>query len=487
MMLLFNSSLVFSQVGINTDNSPPDPSAMLDVKSTNKGVLIPRMTFAQRNAIQNPQVGLMVICTNCGAKWGGGSAPSLNIFLKMEWDSIGQWYSVDYDCQTPGYPIAGTHIPSVNQIIWNWNPIPSALGYKWNTTENFSTAIDLGNSTSYTENELTCFTSYTRYVWAYNACGSDPNCAILTQSTSAPAIPSPVEGVHIPSSYYIIWNWNPVSGATGYKWNYTNDYSTALDMGTATSTTENGINCNTTIVRYVWAYSTCGLSQVATMTQTTLGCPANCLPLTDPRDGKTYNTFLYGTQCWMRENLNIGTRIYGSQEQTNNQIIEKYCISDDEANCNVYGGLYQWAEMVQYLNGTTNTNSWDPVPTVNVTGICPPGWHLPSDEEWTTLTTLLGGESVAGGKMKEAGTSHWCSPNTGATNESGFTGLPGGYRQGGGNGSFINWTYYGFFRAASEYSATSSWYRYLSYTNVYMNGSAYYNKSYGFSVRCLKD
>lgn len=143
--------------------------------------------------------------------------------------------------------------------------------------------------------------------------------------------------------------------------------------------------------------------------------------ITDSRDKKTYNTVLIGTQCWMKENLNIGTRINGINDQTNNGTLEKYCYKDSVKYCDIYGGLYQWAEMMQYKpsdNGTIGTTQ----------GICPSGWHIPTDIEWTTLTTFLGGEIVAGGKMKETGITHWAGTNIGAINSSGFTALPGGFR-----------------------------------------------------------
>jgi uncharacterized protein (TIGR02145 family) len=200
--------------------------------------------------------------------------------------------------------------------------------------------------------------------------------------------------------------------------------------------------------------------------------------------GQTYTSVIIGTQCWMTQNLNIGVGIFGSQDQTNNGTIEKYCYGDIPANCNVYGGLYQWAEMVQYFNGATNTTSWNPVPSGPVQGICPAGWHLPTDAEWTTLTTYLGGEGIEGGKMKETGTTHWASPNTGATNSSGFTALPGGYRRS--DGTFISLAYYGYFWSASEYSATNAWIRYLYYLNASVSRT-YYGKSYGFSARCLQN
>ena len=195
-------------------------------------------------------------------------------------------------------------------------------------------------------------------------------------------------------------------------------------------------------------------------------------PITDSRDGQTYNTVQIGTQCWMSQNLNIGTKVNGLTEQTNNNIIEKYCYNNDESYCDVYGGLYQWNEMMQYVT------------TEGVQGICPTGWHLPTDAEWTTLTTYLGGESVAGGKLKETGTIHWLAPNNGATNESGFTAVPAGNRDF--YGSFLGIGYYVYWWSSSEYGTSLAWYRYPYYTDS--NVTSYVTgKSYGLSVRCLKD
>ena len=220
--------------------------------------------------------------------------------------------------------------------------------------------------------------------------------------------------------------------------------------------------------------------------------------LTDTRDGKTYSTILIGSQCWMAQNLNIGSKIAGANEQANNSTIEKYCYNDLETNCNVYGGLYQWAETVQYLNGATNTTSWSPVPTGNVQGICPSGWHIPTDAEWCTMeNTVEAGTDAScnttgwrgtatGGKLKEAGSIHWTATNEcgGTCNTSGFTALPGGCRFT--DGSFNNISYNGSWWTATEYDATTAWYRILDYSTatVYRYGNV---KANGFSVRCLKD
>jgi len=215
--------------------------------------------------------------------------------------------------------------------------------------------------------------------------------------------------------------------------------------------------------------------------------------LWDERDLQSYTTVQIGTQCWMAENLNIGTRINSIDggtnndgEQSNNGTIEKYCYDDNEIICNTYGGIYKWAEMVQYLNGASDTSNWDPVPTSDVIGICPSGWHLPSDAEWTVLTTFLGGDSVAGGKMKETGTVHWLAPNTGATNSSGFTALPAGMCAGYGNRYFANLNYYETIWSSTMSGTLSAWSRHLYWTDDEVVRSPG-DILIGISARCLKD
>jgi uncharacterized protein (TIGR02145 family) len=297
---------------------------------------------------------------------------------------------------------------------------------------------------------------------------------------------SPVAGTHVPSQTQIIWNWNAAAGASGYKWNTTNNYTTATDLGTATTKTETGLTCNTIYTRYVWAYSSSCVSGAVSLTQATSACPPYCgTPVTDSRDGKIYNTVMIGTQCWMAKNMNIGTMTDANFDQSNNQIIEKYCYDMNEANCNVYGGIYQWGETVQYYNGASNTTLWNPAPTGNVQGICPAGWHVPTNGEWTTLVNYLGGASIAGGALKEAGYSHWHSPNTGATNSSGFTALPGG------NsyccvGSYIYLTYWACFYTATQYNYNSVYSADIYDQDTFVQTNIYWG-SRGRSVRCVKD
>jgi uncharacterized protein (TIGR02145 family) len=136
------------------------------------------------------------------------------------------------------------------------------------------------------------------------------------------------------------------------------------------------------------------------------------------------------------------------------------------ANLATYGYLYNWYAVADSK------------------GLCPSGWHVPSDSELTTLTNYLGGESVAGGKMKSTGTTIWNSPNTGATNESGFSALPGGFRFN--FGSFSRVRADAFFWSATEGDSGNAWTRYLSYNNGFVYRDYNY-KSVGASVRCLRD
>jgi uncharacterized protein (TIGR02145 family) len=226
-------------------------------------------------------------------------------------------------------------------------------------------------------------------------------------------------------------------------------------------------------IYYIRAYATnnAGTAYGNEFNFTTVGqqpCPG--IP-TVLYDGKTYNTIQIGTQCWFKENLNTGTFIENTQWQDYyNNTIEKYCYNNLESNCEIYGGLYSWDEMMQnnVVEGTK--------------GICPVGWHLPSNTEWTTLSSFLGGNIVAGGKLKETGTLHWNSPNAGATDEYGFTSLPGGHGLPGGPEWFGYINDLGFWWTSSDYI-----YYFMGSGSTSMSS---FNAGYGYdcySARCIKD
>ena len=132
-------------------------------------------------------------------------------------------------------------------------------------------------------------------------------------------------------------------------------------------------------------------------------------------EGQVYHTTKIGSMCWMSENLNVGKWVDGSQEQqpADNGIIEKYCFGNDFTQCDFWGGLYQWNEMMAYSQ------------KAGAQGICPDGWHIPSSQEWKSVIRYLGTEDDAGGKLKS--TLQWKRPNVGADNSSGFSAYPSGY------------------------------------------------------------
>jgi len=192
----------------------------------------------------------------------------------------------------------------------------------------------------------------------------------------------------------------------------------------------------------------------------------------DSRDGNVYKTVKIGNQVWMVENLAYLPSVVGpamGSETTPLYYVYGYVGTNvtgakATANYSTYGVLYNWAA---------------------AKAACPAGWHLPSDAEWTELTDYLGGENVAGGKLKETGTSHWISPNTGATNETGFIALPGSHRDRVGaffsvGGDYGNWW------SATEDSASNAWSRDVYYDDGGVSRIDY-DKELGFSVRCVRD
>jgi len=172
---------------------------------------------------------------------------------------------------------------------------------------------------------------------------------------------------------------------------------------------------------------------------------------TDSRDGTIYKIVKIGSQTWMAENLAY---------KTNNGC---WAYDDNESNVATYGYLYNWE--------TAKT-------------VCPKGWHLPSDKEFQTLIDHLGGDSIAGSKLKETGTTHWDKTNIDATNESGFSALPGGIHFSTGKSKYIGEV--GHWWSSSEFGIDRAWER--SLINVNSVASRFNpEKELGFSVRCIKD
>lgn len=191
-------------------------------------------------------------------------------------------------------------------------------------------------------------------------------------------------------------------------------------------------------------------------------------------DGNVYKTITIGAQVWMVENLRTtkyrnGDPIPNITDSSawSNLTTGAYCFYNNDANfSSIYGSLYNWYA----VNDSRN--------------IAPTGWHVPSDAEWTTLTTFLGGVSLAGGKLKETVTTHWLSPNTGATNETGFAALPCGDRSS--DSKFEAAGYDGIWWSSTAGNVSGAWYRFVFYSGSNVTSGSGSSAS-GFSVRCVKD
>ena len=453
-----NGLLVEGKVGVGTN--APAPSALMELTSTTNGVLLPRMTRIQRNAIASPAEGLMVYCLNCGI------SGSLSIFTNGSWMTFSP-------CAIAA-PAAGSPVMSQGQIIWNWLPVSGAAGYKWNSTADYETAIDMNTAITKTETGTLCGTTYTRYIWAYSSCGES---AMTTLTATVPAaVPAaPVAATHVATQTSIVWNWNSVPDATGYKWNTTDDYGSAIDMGSVTTRSETGITCGTAYTRYVWAYNGCGYSLSAALNQATVACWAcgistmtinhvagSVAPVTKTT---TYGTVtnIPGelTKCWITSNL-------GSDHQAT-------AVNDaTEASA---GWYWQFNRKQGYKHdGSTRTPNTTWISSISETSDWLTAndpcnielgttWHLPTYTEWYNVDNTGGwttwtGPWGSGLKLHAAGYLYYSGGSL--------------YHRGSG----------GYYWSSTQNDATIGWY--LGFGSG--DGSMYnYGKAYGFSARCVRD
>jgi uncharacterized protein (TIGR02145 family) len=181
--------------------------------------------------------------------------------------------------------------------------------------------------------------------------------------------------------------------------------------------------------------------------------------------GKTYNTIQIGSQCWLKENLDVGTMISSTIDQSNNKIIEKYCYNDSIQNCDKNGGLYQWGEMMQYVN------------TEGSQGICPDGWHLPLISDFNALISAVKSDANS---LKEIGQGTGIGAGT---NTSGFSALLSGSWDG--NGNFVRLGGSVYFWSTSMYNNWGyAYYLWVDLNEIY---DTYFSSANGLSVRCLKN
>ncbi len=302
--------------------------------------------------------------------------------------------------------------------------------------------------------------------WVNNPQGITTN--IITSLTATSAV----------SGGNIISDGGATITARGVCWSTSPNPTISLSTKTINGTSNGSFVSNlseltsgTTYFVRAYATNSAGTTYGNEMSFTTVAVPIT--NVTD-FDGNVYDIITIGSQIWMKQNLK--TIHYQNGDEIPNVTVNSnwattltgaYCDYNNNAvNSATYGRLYNFYAVADVRN------------------LCPNGWHVPSDAEWTTLTTYLGGSTIAGGKLKEAGLSHWNALNDGATNETGFTALPAGYH--------ANYGTYGglgtlnYFWSSTEYDATYVWARFLFNYDTNVNRS-YYAKNQGYSVRCLKN
>ena len=363
-------------------------------------------------------------------------------------------------------------------------------GICWSTTTNPTSANN--NSTingtgtgSFTSNltGLTANTPYYVRAYATNSQGTAYGSQVtfttgqtVTQPTVTTTAITAITQTTATSGGNITADGGAAVTARGICWNTAPNPTTANNptingtgSGSFTSTLT-GLAANTPYYVRAYATNSQGTAYGNEVTFTTSSDGNLTGSFTDPRDGHVYRTVTIGEQVWMTENLAYLPVVHSP---TSESITEpRYYVygytgsnivtAKQQINYTTYGVLYNW-------------------PAALIA--CPPGWHLPCDDEWTDFTTFLGGESVAGGKMKETGTAHWLSPNTSATNESGFSALPGGFEWG---VTFYSIGIVGYWWSSTEDSIYGAWVRSLSDNNsiIYREGTY---KETGLSVRCVRD
>jgi uncharacterized protein (TIGR02145 family) len=301
---------------------------------------------------------------------------------------------------------------------------------------------------------------------------------IVSTTPDSPVLNSPINGATSISATPTL-TWSTVSGAATYRVQVSTISTFATTLINDSSLTGGSKTLTTALsnnTKYYWRINgknSAGTSAWSTVWNFTTISSSSNTTVTDA-DGNVYHTVTIGTQTWTVENLkttkyNDGTTIPLVTDSTTwvNLTTAGYCWFNNDAatNKNVYGALYNWY-------------------TVNTGKLAPAGWHVPTDAEWNTLSIYLGGANISGGKLKESGTTHWSIPNTGATNESGFSALPGGCRFDNGYFDLIHCD--GDWWSATVVNVSYAYSRNLGYggSNLYRDGCS---KSFGFSVRLVRD
>ena len=443
--IFITANAVYSQVAVNTDGSEPDASAMLDVQSTEKGMLVPRMNTSQRTGIANPASGLLVYDTDTYSFWYHFGNGWLELKSGEElWSRSGTYTNLENSDDSMGI---GTLTPEEKLHVSYGNIMLSGddedlLALIWDSESSGDIFSIVGyERLSFCSNGTERLTMKASGNVGIGTTSPSYSAELEISSTTRGFLPprmttSQMEAISSPATGLMLYNTsiNAVVVFNGDVWEQVQN--------------KDGQSCGD------FTY-----------------------------EGQTYSTVIIGSQCWMAENLNVGTMIDSLDDQTDNGTIEKYCYRNETDSCDIYGGLYQWDEVMQYVS------------TEGAQGICPAGWHIPTDDEWKILEGYVDSQYGigdpewdntgwrgfdAGEKLKS--TNGWYSSGNGS-DAYGFAALPGGHRYY--NGNFNRIEDYAYFWSSTA-SGTIALRRRLDYN---LDGviRRFYQQEDGYSVRCLKD
>jgi uncharacterized protein (TIGR02145 family) len=447
-------------------------------------------------ALQSPVTGNTLVTVS--ADIDGLTPGTIYHFRVKSVNSLGTTYSDDLTFTTLGQrptviSLPATFIYTTNAVFngsVNPNFLSTVVTFEYGTTTDYGSSIaanqnvisgNADNSVNVSVSGLSAGMVYHYRVKAQNQLGivygEDETFTTLGQAPLA-ATQLATNIYTTASTLNAIVNANYLSTVITFEYGTTTNYGSSvtavqspLTSGSTTSVSADisGLAIGTEYHYRVKAENQLGITYGSDVTFTTVGTS-----VTDV-DGNVYSIIQIGTQFWTGENLkttkfndNTDIPLVTDANTWINLATPAFCwYNNDEAtNKDVYGGLYNFY-------------------AVSSGKLCPAGWHVPSNDEFTILSNYLGGVSVAGGKMKETGTIHWSSPNTGATNESNFTGLPGGQRNEAGD--FAGMGLNGIWWSSTPYNNIKPWYRSLGSTiSALFVGNGSLNIR-GFSIRCIKD
>ncbi|MBU0765673.1 MAG: hypothetical protein KJ607_12635, partial [Bacteroidetes bacterium] len=435
-------------VGVGTTS--PSPSAAMDIVSSTRGFLPPRLSSNERDAISDPEEGLVIYNTTTGC---------LNFFK-----SDG-WREVCGACIVPPAPQAGFDVPVCDgdTLFLYASTVPGA-GYSWSGPGGFTSS----DQNPYLSG-VSSASSGAYIVSAFNSCGYSPADTVTITVTPMPSTADAgPDQVDISGTSTTLEGNTPAEGSG--LWTIISGMEGILADSVNPTSSFTGTSGTSYILR--WTISNECAASWDEVTVSFEGIIFVCGDtVTDIRDGKLYPTVQLGPQCWMTKNMDIGEMINGALNQTDNGVIEKYCYNNLTSNCDTYGALYQWDEMMDYETAES------------VQGICPEEWHVPGDDEIIILEMTLGMDSATA-----ALNNTWRGTDQGTQllpgGSSGMDFPLGGRRIDGGSFSIID--SYAYFYASTEYGS-NAYRRCLRTTSIDVGRWNTFPKSYGLSVRCLKD